>query len=110
MPEPEERADASKTDTTGKDPQPAWFRAFFGLGKPQGQAATGAGDERREKLAVAGAGIELAAGICLFAGVGYGLDHWLGTLPWGTVVGALLGFAAGLYLLIKSVARLNTKP
>ncbi|MEM6551835.1 MAG: AtpZ/AtpI family protein [Planctomycetota bacterium] len=98
---------AHRSDDT--EPQrPAWFRAFFGLNRPE--ANTTEADERREKLAVAGAGIELAAGICLFAGIGYGIDHWLGSLPWGTVVGALLGFAAGLYLLIKSVARLNSKP
>lgn len=54
---------------------------------------------------MAGAGLEMAAGIGLFAGIGYGLDYWWGSLPWGTVIGALLGMTAGMYLLIKAAQR-----
>jgi F0F1-type ATP synthase assembly protein I len=82
-----------------------WDRRFFGLAKPR--VASEADDERREKWAVAGAGMELAAGIGLFAGLGYLIDWWLGSLPWGTVIGALLGMAAGMYQLIKTVNRVS---
>lgn len=103
-----ERAESSEDQPSPQGDRsaerPAWFRAFFGLNAP---STSESGELRREKLAVAGAGLELAVGICLFAGIGYAIDHWLNTLPWATLVGAMLGFAAGLYLLIKSVARLN---
>ena len=80
---------------------------FFGLSGKPGEAAESEarGDQRRKKWAAAGAGTELAAGIGLFAGLGYLGDRWLGTLPWLTVAGALLGMTAGLYLLIKAVQR-----
>lgn len=41
-------------------------------------------------------GLTFAGGIILFMGMGYGLDRWLGSLPWltiaGTLVGAVLSF------------------
>lgn len=43
-------------------------------------------------------GLELLAGILTWAGLGWLADRWLGTTPWLFGVGAMLGFAAGLYL------------
>ncbi|MEM6393169.1 MAG: AtpZ/AtpI family protein [Planctomycetota bacterium] len=83
--------------------RPAWFRAFFGL-NPRPTEARQASDRRVQPTGAA-AGVELAGGICLFAGIGYGLDYWLDSLPWCTVTGTLLGFVAGMYLLIKSLTR-----
>lgn len=42
--------------------------------------------------------MELLAGILVWGGVGWLVDGWLGTRPWLFVVGTLLGFGAGLYL------------
>jgi ATP synthase protein I len=43
-------------------------------------------------------GLTFAGGILLFMAAGYALDRWIGTLPWltlvGTIVGALLSFLA----------------
>jgi ATP synthase protein I len=39
---------------------------------------------------------ELVAGVLIGAGIGWLLDRWLGTLPWGMIVFLLLGFAAGV--------------
>jgi len=50
---------------------------------------------------LAGAGIEFAGAVLVFALIGYGIDHWLGWRPWATVIGTLLGFAGGMYNLIK---------
>ena len=38
-------------------------------------------------------GITFGLGIVLFMGAGYALDVWLGTVPWGTMVGTLVGSA-----------------
>jgi ATP synthase protein I len=43
-------------------------------------------------------GLTFAGGILLFMAAGYALDRWIGTLPWltlvGTIVGAVLSFLA----------------
>ncbi len=44
-------------------------------------------------------GLELMSAVLLYGGAGYLLDRWLGTGPWLFGVGALLGNAAGLYLI-----------
>lgn len=45
-------------------------------------------------------GVELLAAILLWTGVGFLVDRWLGTDPWFLAIGALGGFAAGLYLIM----------
>ena len=36
------------------------------------------------------------------AGIGWGLDFWLGTTPWGLIVFVLLGFAAGVLNVMRA--------
>lgn len=43
--------------------------------------------------------VELIAAILTWTGIGWLVDEWLGTMPWFLVGGALLGNAAGLYLI-----------
>jgi len=45
---------------------------------------------------------ELVAGVLVGAGIGWLLDRWLGSLPWGTFVFALLGFTAGVLNVMRS--------
>lgn len=52
-------------------------------------------------------GVELLAAVLLWSGLGYLADGWLGTTPWLFAVGALGGFAAGLYLVILRANRLE---
>jgi F0F1-type ATP synthase assembly protein I len=47
----------------------------------------------------------LIGAIGVLGGLGYGLDRWLGTWPWGLVGGLLFGVVTGLYLLAKEVWR-----
>jgi len=44
---------------------------------------------------------ELVAGVLVGAGLGWLIDKWLGTLPWGMFVFALLGFTAGVLNVIR---------
>ena len=39
----------------------------------------------------------LLASLIVLAALGYGVDYFLHTSPWGLLLGCLLGFAAGLY-------------
>ena len=54
-----------------------------------------------------GVGLQMLAGVGLGLIVGQWLDrryHWE---PWGTTIGAMLGLAGGMYLLIKDAVRMN---
>ena len=65
-------------------------------------------DAFRKGLALASrVGIEMVAATLVGAGVGYGLDAWLGTKPWLLVVGVVLGTAAGFLGIYRLV---NTPP
>ncbi len=43
-------------------------------------------------------GVELISATLTWAGLGWLLDRWLGTEPWFLAIGAILGNAAGIYL------------
>jgi len=57
-------------------------------------------------------GIAYAAALSLFfsvasmCGVGWLLDRWLGTKPWLTVAGIVLGSIAGFYQFIRLTSKL----
>ena len=42
---------------------------------------------------------DFVASAIVGAGMGYGLDRWLETKPWGLVIGLMLGSAAGFRLM-----------
>jgi ATP synthase protein I len=44
---------------------------------------------------------ELVAGVLVGAGLGWLIDRWLGSLPWGMFVFALLGFSAGVWNVMR---------
>lgn len=48
---------------------------------------------------------EFVVSVLVGAAIGWGIDHFLPTSPWGLVVFLLLGFVAGVVALIRSVAR-----
>jgi F0F1-type ATP synthase assembly protein I len=62
--------------------------------------------ETLEKAApAAAAGYTLIGGVLGLGAIGYGIDYWRGTFPWGTAIGLLLGMVVGFYELIKSTRR-----
>jgi ATP synthase protein I len=63
----------------------------------ENQAATASGYARGFRLSS-----ELVAGVIVGAGLGWFIDHWLGTSPWGLIVFLLLGFAAGVLNVMRS--------
>ena len=52
--------------------------------------------------AAAGASYTLVGGIILLGGIGYAVDRWWGTAPWGLVIGLALGIVVGFYELIRT--------
>ena len=51
--------------------------------------------------------VELVVGIVIGVGIGYGLDVLFGTMPWFLVAFTLLGFAAGINLMLKTAKELQ---
>jgi len=45
----------------------------------------------------------LIGAIVFLGGIGYAIDKWRGTSPWGLLTGLLVGLAIGFYELAKAV-------
>lgn len=53
--------------------------------------------------------IDFASASAVGTLLGYGLDVWLNTLPWGLIGGLFIGTAAGLKLMFQNEARERAK-
>lgn len=53
--------------------------------------------------------IELAAGIMIGGGIGYGLDVLFGTLPIFLIIFVMFGFAAGVKTMLRTASELRGK-
>jgi len=78
-----------------------------GLGAGQDSGGDAAGDNGPGDNASAIArgfrlSTELVAGVLVGAFIGWALDAWLGTRPWGMIVFLLLGFAAGVVNVMRA--------
>jgi F0F1-type ATP synthase assembly protein I len=60
-------------------------------------------DNVRRAGPAAGASYTLIGAIVLLGGLGYAVDQWRGTAPWGLFVGLTLGLIVGFYELAKVV-------
>jgi ATP synthase protein I len=52
-------------------------------------------------------GIELVVAVGIATGLGWGIDRWLGTRPWGVIVLFFLGVAAGMLSVYRAVAGIS---
>ena len=53
----------------------------------------------------AGASYTLVGGILVLGGIGYAIDKWRDTSPWGLIIGLTLGIIVGFYDLVKTTWR-----
>ena len=53
-------------------------------------------------------GIELVVAIGVATALGWAIDHWLGTRPWGIIVLFFLGVAAGMLNVYRAVTGIST--
>ena len=53
----------------------------------------------------AGASYTLVGAILALGGIGFAVDKWRGTAPWGLIIGLALGVIVGFYDLVKSTWR-----
>jgi ATP synthase protein I len=50
-------------------------------------------------------GTELVSGVAVGFVIGYGLDAWLGSRPWMSLLFSIIGFAAGMRLMLDTAKR-----
>ena len=84
----DERADALEARTTGRPRQ-----------------SFGAGDLGAGYRVVA----ELIGGVLGGLGLGWGVDRFAGTGPWGMVAGLLVGSGLAIFLVARSAGRMSTQ-
>jgi ATP synthase protein I len=53
-------------------------------------------------------GIELVVAVAVATALGWAIDRWLGTRPWGMIVLFFLGVAAGMLSVYRAVTRVGT--
>ena len=79
---------------------------------PAPEAEPGSSPSPPERATLAGAaefltlGLTVAVVLVGLAALGYLVDRWLGTSPWFTLVGVVLGIAAAVLITVSRVRRL----
>ena len=68
-----------------------------GEGKRESRPGGGSGYGQAMKLSS-----EFIGGIAVGAGLGWVIDRWVGTSPWGLIVFLLLGFGAGILNVLRA--------
>jgi ATP synthase protein I len=77
------------------------LRSSLDAQKGRSAGRPGLADNRGMAMALR-LGSELVAGVIVGFVIGYGIDHFLGTTPWGMIVFLFLGFAAGTLNVMRS--------
>lgn len=54
-------------------------------------------------------GLQTAFSMVFFVGIGYLIDGWLGSKPWGIIIGALLGMVGVISLLVRLSNQANAQ-
>ena len=65
------------------------------------------GDTTRKSGLAYGAAITLFASVLIFLGIGYAVDVWLKSSPWGVVGGVVFGSVIGFYQFIRIANEIN---
>lgn len=74
---------------------------------PDSNPSDNKGDDRSRLGIGVSMGLEVLVGVGLGLLVGHWIDKKLDSSPWGLLIGAMLGLASGMYLLIKDALQLN---
>jgi ATP synthase protein I len=81
-------------------------QARHGRGGPAAQPQQGAADTTGAGLGLR-IGVELVVAVAVGGFVGWALDRWLGTRPWGMIVLLFLGIGAGMVNVYRAVMGLG---
>lgn len=64
-------------------------------------------NENRKSATAYAAALALFFSVATLLGVGWLLDHWLGTYPWLMVAGIVIGSMLGLYEFVRITSKLS---
>jgi len=53
-------------------------------------------------------GVEFVVAVVVATGLGWALDRWLGTRPWGTIILFFLGVGAGMVSVYRAITGIKT--
>lgn len=67
------------------------------------------GDAVRSVGALSAVGLTFVVAIVIGAGLGYFIDKWLGTSPWGFLVCFFIGMIAGVRAVMRTVASVTRR-
>jgi F0F1-type ATP synthase assembly protein I len=67
------------------------------------------GEAVRTVGALSAVGLTFVLAVVLGAGLGYLIDRWFGTSPWGFLVCFFLGMAAGVRAVMRTVASVTRR-
>jgi F0F1-type ATP synthase assembly protein I len=70
---------------------------------PFARSAKSLQDNATQAGPAASASYTLIGAILLLGGIGYAVDSWQGTAPWGLFVGLMLGIVVGFYELARTI-------
>lgn len=70
------------------------------IGSKRGRAIRSVG-------ALSAVGLSIVLAVIIGTAAGYAIDRWLGTSPWGFLIGFLLGTFAGLRTVFRTVAAVS---
>jgi|TARA_R100000501_G_scaffold17911_1_gene34693 ATP synthase protein I len=90
------------TDSRSSESLEARLAAAKARANPEADPRSVAGNAFAQGTRLA---LELVAGILVGAALGYFLDRWLGSSPFGMIGGFLLGLVAGFMNLMRAVNR-----
>jgi F0F1-type ATP synthase assembly protein I len=68
-----------------------------------GRSARELQDNAQRAGPAAAASYTLIGAIILLGGLGYAVDSWRGTAPWGLLIGLMLGLIVGFYELTRTM-------
>lgn len=74
---------------------------------PNGPRPTDWRQSLREAGPYMGLGLQLAVSMAFFVGAGYAADQWLGSMPWMTIAGSVLGMVAVFVQIFRTSGELS---
>lgn len=77
------------------------------MAKKSDESVDSTGEEIRKSGLAYSAALALFASVVVCLAVGYVIDLYFKTSPWGTVVGIILGSIVGLYQFIRITNQIN---
>lgn len=106
----EQKWSDAPADDDGEETLPPPSDAYRPARPTTGSVTDAYGDGMRAAGPYLGLGMQIAASMVFFVGLGYLADRALGSTPWGLIAGAALGMVGILALVVRVANEASKKP